>query len=197
MRGPSYHLSAPGDRPRDRLRYTHADGGRVLSMSVMRTSVLTIALAAILAGCGSGAPGTPTMDPESVIATAEAVAQLTRSAVSPTSPPPRGTPTPTAPAVTLTATSAPSPAGPTASAAYNANVRSGPGVEFERIDDFYLGQSANLIGRHVNSLGELWWYIHRIGGGWDGWVWDGAVVITGDVSGVPFLEMPATPTPTG
>lgn len=166
-------------------------------MTPLRTSVLAVAAAVVLAGCRADTSGTPTVDAESVIGTAQAVAQLTRAAVSPTALPTQVTASPTTQSATPTITSTPAPAGPTATAAYNANVRSGPGVEFERIDDFYQGQTATLTGRRVNSLGELWWYIHRTGGGWDGWVWDGAVVVTGDVSGVPYLELPGTATPTG
>jgi len=63
------------------------------------------------------------------------------------------------------------------------------------IDGFYQGQTARLVGRYVNGLGELWWYIDRIGAGIDGWVWDGAVAVTGDANAVPFLTPPPTPTP--
>ena len=164
-------------------------------MPRLRTTVLALSLLAFLVSCGGAPTESPTPDSEALIATAEAEAQMTRAAVTPTAPPTRVTPTLTSAPVTPTVTSTPAPTGPAATAAYNANIRSGPGVEYDVIDAFYQGQAARLAGRYVNGLGELWWYVLRIGPGLAGWVWDGAVVVTGDVSGVPFLEPPPTPTP--
>ncbi|MCZ6529185.1 MAG: hypothetical protein O6949_02480, partial [Chloroflexi bacterium] len=42
-----------------------------------------------------------------------------------------------------------------------------------------------------------WWLIRRFGeAGRDGWVWSGAVTLSGNEAGVPVLEPPPTPTPT-
>jgi uncharacterized protein YgiM (DUF1202 family) len=161
-----------------------------------RVPILVVLAAAVLVGCSNGAAGTQTLSADEVIATAQAAALATRGAITPTATPTPVTPSPTVPVATATPTLAPTSEIPIGTAAYNANVRSGPGVEYESVDGFYQGQTAELIGRTVNALGETWWLLRRIGSGLNGWVWDRAIVVSGDVSGVPNLEPPASPTPT-
>ncbi len=162
----------------------------------LRTSVLIFGLAALLVGCRAAPAESPTADPDSVIATSQAAAEMTRAAVTPTLPPTvEVSPSPTVMLMTPTISTTPTLVGAAVTASYNANVRDGPGVQYGVIDGFYQGQTARLVGRYVNGLGELWWYIDRIGAGIDGWVWDGAVAVTGDANAVPFLTPPPTPTP--
>ncbi|NOR89541.1 MAG: hypothetical protein GQ524_04735, partial [Anaerolineales bacterium] len=57
--------------------------------------------------------------------------------------------------------------------------------------DFFLeGQRAFVVGRFESETNGTWWYIRRIDVGKDGWIWSGAVTLTGDVSGIPILEAP-------
>jgi len=163
----------------------------------MRLAALTTLAAFILSACtlGAGPTGTPTLTSVEVVLTAEAEALLTREAASPTPTRLLHTSTPSAPpisptpAATATATSA------LATADYNANVRSGPGAFYDWIDFFLQGQTATVVGRYESEVDGTWWSIQRIGEGRDGWVWGGAVTVTGDLTAVPYLVPPSTPTP--
>ena len=52
-----------------------------------------------------------------------------------------------------------------------------------------------VIGRYNNLVSGTWWYIQRSGEGKDGWVWDAAVTLTGDIDSVPLRDAPPTPSP--
>ncbi len=164
----------------------------------MKTVLLGVALAAISAACslGAGPEATPTLSSDDVLRTAEAIAQQTRQAVSATPSPTPPTPTLTEPLETPTPEATATPEKPTVTADYNANVRNGPGEEYEVIDFFLEGQQGEVAGRYENPSSGTWWFIRRIGGGLDGWVWGGAVTFAGDESRVPVLEPPPTTTPT-
>jgi len=130
-----------------------------------------------------------------VIETASAKAALTREATLQTPPPTPVTPSPTEPLVTDTPepTQTPTPSVPIVRADYNAFVRSGPDERFDDVDFFLEGQTAEVIGRYTNESTGTWWSIRRIEAGRDGWVWSGAVTLSGDESGIPFLEPPPFP----
>lgn len=158
---------------------------------------LLIAFCLLLLGCTTGEEmnSTPTWSGEEVISTAKAYAELTRQATALTPPPTPIPPSPTAipPTPSLEPTETLGP--PIVTANYNAYVRNGPDEVYDHIDFFLEGQNADVIGQYENPVSGIWWYIQRIGEGRDGWVWDGAVTLTGFADGVPFLDPPPTPSP--
>jgi hypothetical protein len=83
----------------------------------------------------------------------------------------------------------------TITADYNANVRDGPGDQYEIIDFILAGQTAMVIGRYDDTPIGTWWFIRRIGEGIDGWVWSGIGTLSGNELLIPVLEPPPTPTP--
>lgn len=140
---------------------------------------------------------TPTPSSEQVLQTAQAIAQATiDSATStPTLAPPTDTPGP--PTETFTPEPTGTPSIPTAVANYNANIRSGPGEEYEIIDFILAEEAGEIVGRYDDTPIGTWWFIRRFGdAGRDGWVWSGAVTLSGSEAGIPILEPPPTPTPT-
>lgn len=166
-------------------------------MSTLSRFILLIVFCTLLLGCvtdGEIDP-TPTRSGEEVISTAKAYAELTREATALTPPPTPIPPSPTAtlPTPTLEPTETLGP--PVATAKYNANVRDGPDEAYNRIGIFYEGQTAEITGRYNNLVSGTWWYIQRNGEGKDGWVWDVAVTLSGDIDSVPFRDAPPTPTP--
>jgi hypothetical protein len=66
-------------------------------------------------------------------------------------------------------------------------VRSGPDETYANIDFLLQGQH----GIYENESSGTWWYIDRIEEGKDGWIWSGAVTVSGNVIGVPVLEAPS------
>jgi hypothetical protein len=161
-----------------------------------RPAFLTLAALA-LAGCtlSSGSGSTPTLTSDEVIQTAQAGAQQTRQAYTPTATRVVESPTPSAPALSATPESSATPTSALATADQTANVRTGPGTAFDWVDFLYQGQSAEIVGRYESDSEGTWWFIHRVGQGLDGWVWGGVITTSGDLSGVPFLVSPPTPTP--
>lgn len=152
----------------------------------------------VLSGCNlpSREAGTPTASSEQVLQTARAIAQATLEASSPTPTRAPPTDTPGPPTETFTPEPTGTRSSPLVTANYNANLRSGPGEEYEVIDFFLGGEQANVAGRYDETPIGTWWSIRRIGEGLDGWIWSGAVTFSGSDLGVPVLEPPPTPTPT-
>jgi hypothetical protein len=150
-------------------------------------SLITLAMA--LGACSGGRAATPTPSAEDVIRTAEAMAEQTRQAATPTSSPTPVTPTPTftpaTPTVAVTAT--PVALGPVATANYPVKVRSGPGEEYEEVDLFLTGQMARVVGRYDDTPIGTWYLLQRIDVGKDGWVWSGAVTLAGNPVLVPVI----------
>lgn len=68
-----------------------------------------------------------------------------------------------------------------------ANVRSGPGTNFARLDYLDPGTQAQVIGRYSN-----WWQIEYNGAA--GWVF-GEIVTASNVEGVSQVQPPPSPTP--
>ncbi len=163
------------------------------TMSSVRpiTTLFLIALATFACGRAPDGEGDQRSSRE-VLETAQAKAEATRAATFQTPPPTPITPSPTAPLITDTPapTLTPTPSQPIAIADYNAYVRSGPDESYEHIDFFLEGQRAAIIGMFENELNGTWWFITRLGEGKDGWIWSGAVSVSGDVTGVPMLEAP-------
>ena len=160
----------------------------------MRALPFASLLVALLAGCNfpGSQPVTPTLASDQVVETAQAIAQATLAAVTstPTRLPP--TPSPAAPTSSPVPAATLTPASPVVTANYNANIRRGPGEDYEILDFLLGGQQADVLGRYDNSPIGTWWYVRPIGGGITGWVWGGAVVLSGSDFGIPVL----TPAPT-
>lgn len=161
---------------------------------------ITFGLAAsiFLVGCSfpraGGPTATPTLSSEDVLQTAQAMAELTRQAASPTPTPTPITPTATRLLESPTPESTPTPSNARVTANYNANVRSGPDEVFVVVDFLLQGNEARPIGRYENPATGTWWYITREQG-FDGWIWGGAVTFSGNEASVPLRDSPPTPTP--
>lgn len=162
----------------------------------MRSCLFVVVILA-LCGCAdrAGVQETATLSSEDAIRTAEAIADATRHAATPTLSPTPVPPSPTPILATVTPSSTPTPSSAIVTANYNANVRAGPDDTYAWIDYLLQGQPAQVVGRYENPRWGTWWYIHRIGQGKDGWIWSGAVTLSGDASGVPYLPAPPTSTP--
>jgi hypothetical protein len=157
-------------------------------------STFVLVFAAIVAGCSSGSSRpTPTLTSDQVIRTAEAIAQLTSQATTPTPSPIPASPTGTPTLATSTPAPTPSSASPMATAKYTVAVRTGPGEVYEQLDLFVQGQVADVYGQYTGSPIGPWYFIHRIGAGKDGWVWSGAVDFSGNPAQVPPMDAPPTP----
>ncbi len=155
-------------------------------------------LLGLLAGCNfpSAVAATPTLSSDQVVQTAQAIAQATLAAVTatPTRLPP--TPSPAPPTNTPTPAATLTPASPVVTANYNANIRRGPGENYEVLDFLIGGNQADVLGRYDNSPIGTWWYVRPIAGGKTGWVWSGAVALSGSDFGIPALTPVPTTTPT-
>lgn len=159
-------------------------------------SLGVILIGATMVSCnlGSRVESTPTLSSEDVLATAQAIAEQTLQAATETPSPTPPTPSPTTPLETTTPEPTSTPSIPLLTADYNANVRFGPGEEYDIIDVILAAQAAEVVGRYDDTPIGTWWFIRRIEGGIDGWVWSGAVTVSGNAAGVPVLEPPPTPT---
>ena len=148
-----------------------------------------ITLGMALGACSGARAGTPTPSAEDVIRTAEAMAEQTRQAATPTPSPTPVTPTPTltpaTPTVALTVT--PVVSGPVATANYPVKVRRGPGEEYEEVDLFLTGQMGRVVARYDDTPIGTWYLLQRIDVGKDGWVWSGAVTLAGDPALIPVV----------
>ena len=164
----------------------------------LRTITLTILIGILICGCNPSQDplATPTRSGESIISTAKAYAEQTRQATMQTPPPITISPSPTVIPETSTPDPTETPSIPIVTADYNAHVRSGPDEMYPDIDFLLAGQTAEVVGRFENETTGTWWYIRRIGGGRDGWIWNGAVTLSGYAGFIPVLEAPPTPTPT-
>jgi hypothetical protein len=152
-------------------------------------SISMAALAAMLAGCSLGARGTPTPSADDVIRTAEAMAEQTKQAATPTSSPtpvmPTVTFTPATPTLAVTAT--PAVSGLVVTANYPVSIREGPGEGYAQVDLFLTGQMAVVIGRFDDTPIGTWYLVQRVEVGKDGWVWSGAVTLVGDPALIPVV----------
>ena len=157
-----------------------------------RILILVIVAYVALSGCGAASSGetTPTRSSEEVLETVQAYAEQTRQVTMQTVPPTPVTPSPTVPQDTPTPVLTATPSIPLVTADYNAFVREGPDESYRNIDFFLEGQTAEVVGQYMNEETGTWWYIRRIEGGKDGWVWSGAVTFAGNVGVVLHLEPP-------
>lgn len=76
---------------------------------------------------------------------------------------------------------------PTATAAVNANVRTGDSTAYSVVGTLPRGQQAPIIGRSSRSA----WYVIRLSNGTQGFISPTTISIVGDVTCAPFTEPPA------
>ena len=128
-----------------------------------------------------------------VKATVAAAVQTTPEVPSPEPPlaPPAITATAT-PSPTPTVTPSPTLGPPHAIALQNSNCRAGPGSIYDVLDYLLEGQESPIHGR---DAGTTWWVVARPGGGGDCWIANYLTDERGDLSGVPVVPAPPTPTP--
>ncbi len=166
--------------------------------------IFTLALSLGLMGCQTQsktpAANTPSEDVAAAtqITPTRAAASTPKATVAPTNPPatlaPSATPTPTnPPTATPEPSNTPTPLVPLVIVDVTLNVRSGPGVNFERIGKLPAGSEAIVVGRSQNN----WWQISYANAP------EGTAWISGDygqarnVDSVPLAAAPPTPTPAG
>lgn len=158
---------------------------------------LTVIMIFILQACNlpSSAPtGEPTIDPQ-------IAAQMTITALAEQSPPtatealPTFTPLPT---LTPTSESTSTPAfTPTPSFAYvtlseATNCRMGPGVAYDLVDTFLVGQTIEVVGKHPF---DNYWYVRSPNNpSVYCWLW-GAYATGANLGNVAVLTPPPSPTP--
>ncbi|NOY99866.1 MAG: hypothetical protein GXP40_11825 [Chloroflexi bacterium] len=93
------------------------------------------------------------------------------------------TPTPT---ITLT----PTPSIPMVSVSVDTNCRTGPGKIFDYVTALLVGEKAEVIGKNTPSN---YWVIKK--GGATCWLWGKYATVEGNVSAIPEMPSPPTPTP--
>jgi uncharacterized protein YraI len=81
---------------------------------------------------------------------------------------------------------------PEAVAVTNGNVRAGDNTGYPVVGSVVVNQRVQLVGR--SSTGSGWWYI-QLPNGTRGFVAPSIVQVSGNLSGLPRINPPATPTP--
>jgi uncharacterized protein YraI len=101
---------------------------------------------------------------------------------------------PASAATPVSAANTPAPAGPAVTVNTSLNVRSGPGVVYDRVGSLASGATATILGRNTDSS---WWQISYDGAP-GGKAWISASADYGEArntEGVPVVEAPPAPTP--
>lgn len=161
-----------------------------------RKQLFSALLAVVLASVACNLPNSqPTpIDPN------QAAAQ-TLTVIAQNQPTTTSTVTTTAVPLIPTDTPAPPPAAPTAVVAtftpsgtffivdVGANCRVGPGTLYDKSGSFGAGTYVKITGRNTDSS---WWYVSS--GSTGCWIFGATGHTTGDVSGVPVVAAPPTPT---
>ncbi len=139
---------------------------------------------------GRGGGAEPSSEPSAEPAQTDVAAFLLETETG--MPSPSGTPTPS-PTSTASMTSSPTFEPPSATGRQNVKCRYGPDVVYDILTYLLKDHSALIVGRNQN---DTWWYIERSDGFGQCWVWDGVVDVSGDLSQVPVVAAPPTPTAT-
>lgn len=82
---------------------------------------------------------------------------------------------------------------PRVTATVDSNVRSGDSTRYPRIGFLFEGETAPIVGRSSTGSG---WYLIQLSDGDRGFIAPSIVQVSGDLSGVPFVDPPPLPTPT-
>lgn len=105
---------------------------------------------------------------------------------------PLATPVPDQSLPTLVPTPTAFSTNPEAVAVISGNVRAGDNTGYDIIGSLVVNQRVQVVGR--SSSGSGWWYI-ELPNGRRGFVAPSVVQVSGDLSGLPRINPPATPTP--
>jgi len=145
----------------------------------------------------SGATSLPvsTQVAQMVAATQTALAQLNLQATASQSALASDTPQFTfTPSLTPTLTLTSTPLVPMVSVSIATNCRSGPGDPFSILGVLAVGQTAQVVGQNTQAG---YWIIQWPSQGGTCWLWNQYATVTGNISGLPLVSPPPTPTPAG
>jgi len=98
------------------------------------------------------------------------------------------------PASTATSILTPTPSVPMVSVSLATNCRSGPGTVYDLIGQLLVGQTAIVLGR--DSTSQYWVIDNPSNPGSTCWLWGQYATVSGDISTLPVVPVPPTPTPT-
>ncbi|MBC8506424.1 MAG: hypothetical protein ISR58_01575 [Anaerolineales bacterium] len=165
-------------------------------MKSIRKLLPFIALSIALASCVFPVNSEPTSSPVPPSATIKAPTATWTLTVTDTLIPPTETQTATQIPPTKTSTSTPTqtptPIPPAMLVDQNAVCRTGPGTNYPIIGYLSIGDAPAIEGVVEGDL--LWWLIYIAEGDKTCWISDNVVTVGGNVTGVPVLTPPPTPT---
>lgn len=98
------------------------------------------------------------------------------------------------PSLTPTLTFTFTPTVPTVTVSVNTNCRSGPGDPYAILGVLTVGQTAEVVGR--SPLNDNW-IIKLTSTGPTCWLWSQYATVSGNTAGLPVVNPPPTPTPSG
>jgi hypothetical protein len=98
---------------------------------------------------------------------------------------------------TIVPTTAPTTTATVTITADTANLRSGPGTSFDRVDTARQGDTFNVVAQAGG--GQDVWYLVSLSGNRQGWVWSGIVILSPSNAQIPFADtvVSASPVPGG
>jgi uncharacterized protein YgiM (DUF1202 family) len=94
-----------------------------------------------------------------------------------------------APAITSTLP----PSVPMVSVSVNTNCRTGPGISYDLLAGLLVGEKAEVVGKYTSVFPNYW--VIRMGSV-TCWLWGQYATVEGDVSNIPEMVPPPSPTPT-
>ncbi len=154
-------------------------------------SVLAIVIATLACGVPTAAPTVaPNLEATQLAATIEALQQGQNA--QPAAPTVEQAPVNTQGSeATAAPTAITAPEKPTLTVSVNTNCRSGPSIKYPITGSIVTNSSFEVVARAPGS--EPYVIIKNPGGGADCWAWLEHATITGDISGLPTVAIPAVP----
>ena len=128
---------------------------------------------------------TPSLTPVVIVITATS---QTETATATKTPAPSFTDTPVPSSISA---SSPTAGAPTVTVSTSTNCRTGPGQAYPSIYGLPVGVSAKVVGRNASVN---YWVIEIPNNGGKCWLWGQYATVTGDISGLPTVAIPPTPT---
>ena len=95
-------------------------------------------------------------------------------------------------AVTPTVTFTSGPSAPAVTVSQATNCRTGPGTGYDQLGALNVGQTGQIVGKYTPGN---YWIINTPGGSGTCWLWGQYATTSGDLSGLPEMVPPPTPTP--
>ena len=93
-------------------------------------------------------------------------------------------------AESATVTPTPTGAAPTVTVSQATNCRTGPGTAYDQVGALSVGQSAQVVGKYTPAN-----YLIILVSNGSCWLWGQYATVNGDLSGIPEVPPPPTPTP--